>query len=93
MIDVEFDSVVRWRNTREYRRVPRATYGEYEEVGDHSLMKSLCKRLIADGYDPDLEVRVWRGKTPVFTPVKLRIWAEGRFGKKEQPKHLQRGSK
>jgi hypothetical protein len=28
-------------------------------------VQSLCRRLIADGYDPSLAMKVWRGSNPI----------------------------
>jgi hypothetical protein len=63
MIRVELDTVPKWRNQNEWRPVNRARAEGYEETGDHSVIITLCKRLVADGYGRSL-VRSLDGVLP-----------------------------
>ena len=82
---IELDRVRKDSNGSEWRWVPRATCGDMIEVGDHRLIVTLCKRMLAAGMSG--EVAVFRGEMPCFEPLSMALWGAG--GRKtEQPAHL-----
>lgn len=93
MIRIELDTVPKWRNQNEWRPLNRARFEDYEEKGDHSVIISLCKRLLADGYSPEEMVEVWRDTQMVFCPGSLGIWASGGAWVGEQPEWLKSAPK
>jgi hypothetical protein len=93
MIRVELDTVPKWRNQNEWRPVNRARAEGYEETGDHSVIITLCKRLVADGYDPEETVEVWCGDCMAFCPGSLGTWASGGGWVGKQPEWLKKGQK
>lgn len=88
MIRIELDTVPKCRNQNEWRPIGRARAEGYEEKGDHSVIISLCKRLVADGHSPEETVEVWRGTQMAFCPGSLGTWASGGGWVGEQPEWL-----
>jgi hypothetical protein len=90
MIRIELDSVRKYRNAQEWRNVNRASALGMEEVGDHDVIKVLCRRITEAGHTGDVEV--WRGELPCFKAAPLAVWASGKALKGEQPEHLRRAA-
>jgi len=86
---IDLDSVIKYRNGQEYRSISRARCGDKERCGDGFIIKQLCSDLLAD-HDPNTLVDVYRGQTRCFSQEKLSVWAAGKFGRGEQPKHLRK---
>jgi hypothetical protein len=88
MMRIELDSVRRYRGKKEYRPVNRARCMGIEEIGDHQIIVSICRKLLAAGFSGDVEV--WRGDVPCFSARNASEWASGKALTGEQPEHLRR---
>jgi hypothetical protein len=92
MIIIQLDSVKKYRNQYEWRRVNRARAVvdgvEYEEVGDHAILQAICRVLVASGVSGIVEVR--RGEMVVFSGLNVRETASGRINRGEQPEGLRK---
>jgi hypothetical protein len=88
MMRIELDSVRKHRNANEYRPINRARCMGIEEAGDHSVIVSLAKRLVAEGHSGPVEV--WRNGTLCFAAKDVAEWASGKALTGEQPAHLRR---
>jgi len=75
-IRIELDSVTKWRNTKEYRTVPRARCEEYdmEVVGDGLIVKKLIRDLYEQNPQISGDVMVFRSGTLCFTPAPIKSW-------------------
>lgn len=90
MIRIILDQVKVASNKSEFRWVPRASSGDYQEVGDGPIIQHICKQLMQDGVTG--EVVVYRGNTLCFHPVDINVWAEGKAigNAGKQPEHLKK---
>lgn len=90
---INLDQVKVASNQSEFRWVPRATSGDYQEVGDGPIIQHICRRMANDGATG--KVVVYRGDTLCFHPTDINVWAEGKAigtaGK--QPEHLKKRKK
>lgn len=86
---IELDSVPKYRNTKEWRNVGRASCPEYgiEKTGDGAYIRDICKGAIELGCDPQRLVEVRRGETVCFKPATVDAWANP---PDRRPKHLRR---
>lgn len=85
---IDLGSVRKYRNSREWRPVDRASWKHLESVGDGENIVKLARMMLEEGVTGPVEV--YRGKTPVFLRGTVEEWASGSFGKGEQPKQLRR---
>lgn len=90
MITVILDQVKVASNKSEFRYVPRASSGDYQEVGDGPIIQHICKRMSDDGVTG--QVVVYRGNTLCFHPTDINVWAEGKAigNAGKQPEHLKK---
>ena len=80
MILFNLDTVIKYRNTKEYRYINRCFTewnGEHiETTGDgpviHNLARKVLSRMLLSDGDP--LVYVYRGDTLCFNPVPLSLW-------------------
>jgi hypothetical protein len=89
-IDIHLDTVRVFRNQSEWRDVTRATCGDREEVGDHMIIASLCRRIAGEEGGIDRMVRVSRGGRPVFKEMPLKSWVKSKPLSGDQPEQLKR---
>lgn len=89
MIQINLDTVKKWRNSKEWRPIHRASFHEMERFGDAPIAP-LCRDLIEAGHDPADLVVIVRGSTRCFEPAPLGEWAAGKVGRGEQPEQLKR---
>ena len=75
MLKIELDAVKKWRNKSEYREIPRARCGNTAVIGHGRVIAQLCAEL-AEVYQCDEMVEVWRGDTLCFKPQELGFWAK-----------------
>lgn len=92
-INVQYDSVRKYRNKHEWRPVGRATaeWGghRFEAIGDHDVRKDLAKQLLAAGAPENAMLDVWRGSMPIFSRLPIQSALETRQ-RGEQPEALRR---
>lgn len=89
MMRIELDSVRKAENQSEWRYVGRARCLGLESRGDGHNIKLLCRKLIEAGHSGKVEV--WRGETPVFGPIGIEKWADGKALTGDQPEQFKRG--
>lgn len=89
-IDIELDTVRVYRNQSEWRDVTRARCGDMEEIGDHMIIASLCRKIARDSGGIDRVVRVWRRGKPVFKEMPLKLWVKPKPLSGEQPEQFKR---
>jgi hypothetical protein len=85
---IYLDSVMKWRNEKEYRPVGRATWKDLESVGDGDNLKNIALLMVEAGVTGYVDI--YRGKTPVFLSVPLEDMARGSMGKGPQPEQLRK---
>ncbi len=99
MIQIELDSVRKNANKSEWRMVNRARIcfpgsrtTHIESIGDGDNIRHLCRAMVAAGITGIAEVM--RGSTKVFAePIDVERFANGKWGKGDQPEHLKRLAK
>lgn len=95
-IRINLDSVRKYRNTKEWRPVNRATATfrgkTYERTGDGYNIRLLCRDLLGDFPQISEQVEVWRGDTPCFAEMPIKSWAEGKALKGRQPEQFRKSS-
>lgn len=89
MIQINLDTVKKWRNSKEWHPVHRASFHEMERIGDAPIAP-LCRAMIEAGHNPADPVIIVRGTTVCFEPASLGQWASGKVGRGEQPEQLKR---
>jgi hypothetical protein len=87
---IYLDSVMKWRNEKEYRPVGRARWKDLESVGDGDNLKNIALLMVEAGVVGYVDV--YRGKTPVFLGVPLEDMAKGSIGRSPQPEQLRKKS-
>ena len=89
-IIVELDSVKKYSNKSEYRRIPRARCQEFdlEVEGDGYIVTKLAKLLAEKNADISRGLEVRRGDTLCFHIKPLKTWVEK--GPDRRPEHLKR---
>lgn len=91
-IDIELDTVRVYRNQSEWRDVTRARCGDMEEVGDHMIIASLCRKIAREQGGIHRAVRVSRGGRPVFKEMPLELWVKSKPLSGDQPEQLRKKS-
>jgi hypothetical protein len=87
---MELDSIKKYRNTKEWRTIPRASCCGHERIGDGPVIPPLCQDLIDAGFAPSMQVEVYRSGTLCFAAKSLDLWASGKAMLGDQPEHLKR---
>ena len=85
---IYLDSVIKWRNTQEYRPVSRASWRHLESVGDGDNLKIVARLMVEEGVTGYVDV--YRDKTPVFLGVPIEDMVKGSIGRGPQPEHLRK---
>lgn len=80
MIQINLDTVKKFRGAKEWRPIHRASFHEMERFGDAPI-SPLCRDLIEAGYDHAEKVVIVRGTTICFEPTTLGAWASGKAGR------------
>ncbi len=99
MIRIELDSVrldinkSEWRNINRARIcIPGSRTTKMESVGDGDNIRHLCHAMAAAGMKGAAEV--YRGQTRVFSqPIDIERFAQGKWGRGEQPEQFRKAAK
>jgi len=88
---IYLDSVMKYRNEKEYRPICRARWKDLESVGDGDNLKNIALLMVEAGVVGYVDV--YRGKTPVFHSLPITDLAKGSVGRGPQPEQLKKKQK
>lgn len=70
---------------REFDETQFTTPYSKERYNKTGVLPSVCRKLIAEGVDPETLIEVYRGDTKCFDPMAVGYWADKTYSEGDRP--------